>query len=66
METLFCLMSSNHSVQQTMILLTVKVPVAANKKEGFFLQNIVKVNSIHTILKYGDYHDFLVRKWCSS
>ena len=32
-----------------------KVPIAANKKEFVYK---IQVNPIHTILKYGDYHDF--------
>ena len=41
----------------------IKVPIAANKKEFVY---IIKVKPIHTILKYGDYHDFMDRLWCSS
>ena len=26
----------------------------------------IQVNPIHTILKYGDYYDFMDRLWCSS
>ena len=26
----------------------------------------IQVNAIHTILKYGDYYDFMDRQWCSS
>ena len=26
----------------------------------------IQVNPIHTILKYGNYYDFMGRKWCSS
>ena len=40
-----------------------KVPIAANKKELVYK---IKVNTIHTILKYGDYHDFMDKQWCSS
>ena len=36
----------------------VKVPIAANKKEFVYK---IKVNPIHTILKYGDYPDFMDR-----
>ena len=36
----------------------VKVPIAPNYK-GVCLQK--KVNPIHTILKYGDYYDFMDR-----
>ena len=43
--------------------LLIKVPIAANKKEFVYK---IKVNPIHTILKYGDYHDFMDREWCSS
>ena len=35
-----------------------KVPIAANKKEFVYK---IKVNPIHTILKYSDYHDFMDR-----
>ena len=35
-----------------------KVPIAANKKEFVY---IIKEKPIHTILKYGDYHDFMDR-----
>ena len=35
-----------------------KVPIAANKKEFVYK---IKVNPIHTILKYDDYHDFMGR-----
>ena len=37
---------------------SVKVPIAANKKEFVYK---IKVNPTHTILKYGDYHDFMDR-----
>ena len=42
------------SIKQTLF----KVPIAANKKEFVYK---IKVNPIHTILKYGDYHDFMDR-----
>ena len=35
-----------------------KVPIAANKKEFVYK---IKVNPIHTILKYRDYHGFMDR-----
>ena len=35
-----------------------KVPIAANQKEFVYK---MKLNPIHTILKYGDYHDFMDR-----
>ena len=35
-----------------------KVPIAANKEEFVYK---IKVNPIHTILKYGGYHDFIDR-----
>ena len=35
-----------------------KAPIAANKKEFVYK---IEVNPIHTILKYGDYHDFMDR-----
>ena len=34
------------------------VPIAANKKELVYK---TKVNPIHTIINYGDYHDFMDR-----
>ena len=37
---------------------SLKVPIAANKKEFVYK---IKVNPTHTILKYGDYHDFMDR-----
>ena len=36
----------------------IKVPIAANQKDFVYK---IKVNPIHTILKYGDYHDFMDR-----
>ena len=35
-----------------------KIPIAATKKEFVYK---IKVNPIHTVLKYGDYHDFMDR-----
>ena len=45
-------------VKMTLRYSRVKVPIAANKKEFVYK---IKVNPIHTILKYGDYHDFMDR-----
>ena len=39
---------------------TFKVPIAASWTGGFFFYKI-QVNPIHTILKYGDYYDFMDR-----
>ena len=39
-------------------LICIKVPIAANKKEFVYK---IKANPIHTILKYGDYHDLMDR-----
>ena len=44
--------SFSHNVFKKLL----KVPIAANYKEFVYK---IKVNSIHTILKYGDYHDFM-------
>ena len=35
-----------------------KVPIVAILKEFVYK---IKINPIHTILKYGDYHDFMDR-----
>ena len=39
-------------------MLHLKVPIAVNKKEFVYK---VKVSPIHTILKYGDYYEFMDR-----
>ena len=47
-----------HVKRKTDLLPFLKVPMAANKKEFVYK---TKVNPIHTILKCGDYHDFMDR-----
>ena len=48
----------NHCERHSKSNQGVKVPIAANLKEFVYK---MKVNPIHTIIKYGDYHDFMDR-----
>ena len=58
----FILLSENtYNLDESKILSfgkKLKVPILANKKVFVYK---IKVNPIHTILKYGDYHDFMDR-----
>ena len=47
-----------HSITETCTRIHIKVPIAPTRKVFVYK---IKVNLIHTILKYGNYYDFMDR-----
>ena len=58
MNLLSCKNIPSYNATTLKIYPGLKVLIAADKKEFIYKR---KVNPIHTILKYGDYHNFLDR-----